>query len=148
MVGGTELERKFKVPILESNRDDLPPIDQLNFEIQSGLINAKTMEMVMVDAGTVSDSILFDSDGKLHCSAKGNIQQYGPTDIPVDIKGTGHSKYPLDYLSKLFKRSKLVFEMCRLNFGTNYPCKFDFFNGYNTTFEFILAPRVVEDEEC
>jgi len=53
------------------------------------------------------------------------------------------SKYPLDYMKKIMKASKLA-DKSWISLGNDYPLKLDF-QGDNVNLSFIVAPRVSEE---
>jgi len=60
---------------------------------------------------------------------------------PEQIK----ARYPLDYLKKMIKASKLADEVT-IRWAKDYPMRMDFTSVDKVSMGFVLAPRVSEEE--
>jgi len=142
--------RKFAVPLLNITKEEIPPVDQLDFsasaEIKSGII-----EQGIADADIVADSVIFELDEeKLRMSAEGDttkselvLEKGNESLVNLNARQSIKSRYPLDYLKKIIKASKIA-DITKINLGTDYPMKIEFV-GDNISFKCVLAPRVSED---
>ena len=63
--------------------------------------------------------------------------------ISLNTKQQVKSRYPLDYLKKIIKASRLA-PIAKIQLGTDYPMRIEF-AGKNISLRCILAPRVSED---
>lgn len=143
-------KRKFSVPLLEISRDEIPPVDQLDFsatmEIKAGIL-----EQGIADADIISDSIIFELDeNNMKMFSEGDssktelvLEAGSESLVNLSAKQSVKSRYPLDYLKKIIKASKLA-ETVKIKLGTDYPMRIEF-AGDNISFKCILAPRVSED---
>ena len=146
-----ESTRRFTVPLLDISQEELPPIDQLDFKAN---IKVKTdvLKSGVEDADIVSDSVVFEAnENKFNIRAAGDISSAELTlekgnDALLDLSVTGDvkSRYPLDYLKKIIKASKLTDE-ARLRWSKDYPMRIDFSSVDKVQLSMILAPRVSEE---
>ncbi|MFH1444950.1 MAG: proliferating cell nuclear antigen (pcna) [Nanoarchaeota archaeon] len=142
-------KRVFEIPVLNIT-SETPPTDQLKFsgkiELDSGVI-----EEGISDADVIGDSVIFEaSPGNFKMSAKNDVSS---TQLEVKKGDIGvHSieaaealraRYPLDYLKKMIKASKLS-KQTTLEFGTDFPLRINFKAIDKMHLSFILAPRVEE----
>lgn len=142
--------RKFAIPLLEISRDEIPPVDQLDFsatmEIKTGVL-----EQGIADADIIADSVIFDlEDGSMKMFAEGDssrteliLEGGNESLVSLSAKQPVKSRYPLDYLKKIIKASKLA-DIAKIQLGTDYPMKIEF-RGDNISLRCVLAPRVSED---
>ena len=139
--------RVFEVPLLDTKAEK-PPVDKLAFtsrvELESSIV-----EEGISDADIIGDTIVFEADSsKFRMSAKGDVSS-ARLEVTkedkglLDMKVTANVKaqYPLDYLKKMIKASKISQQMV-VEFGNNYPLRLGFKSIDKMQMSFILAPRV------
>ena len=149
MVNGSS--RKFLVPLLDIKEEDIPPIDQLDFKANAKL-KVDVLKSGVEDADVVADTIVFHaSDGKFVMKAAGDVSSTELMlekghDSLLDLKVSGevNSRYPLDYMKKMIKASKLS-EEATLSWAKDYPIRLGFKAVDKVEMNFILAPRVQDD---
>ena len=143
--------RKFMVPLLDITQEEIPPINQLDFKAKVK-VKADILKSGIEDADIVSDSVVFEAnkDG-FSLRASGDISSTELTlekgnDALLDINATGIvvARYPLDYLKKIIKASKLADEI-NLRWSKDYPIRMDFASVDKVSLGFVLAPRVSEE---
>ena len=139
--------RVFEVPLLDT-KTEKPPVDKLAFTSKVE-IESRIIEEGISDADIIGDSVILEADStKFRMSAKGDVssaylevtkQDKGLLDLSVtaSIK----ARYPLDYLKKMIKASKISEQMV-IEFGNNYPLRMGFKSIDKMQLSFILAPRV------
>ena len=139
--------RRFIVPLLDV-KTEKPPIDKLAFtgrvEVESRLV-----EEGIADADIISDAVLIEANGTtFSIHARGDVSSTrmelkksdkGLLDLKAD--GNIRSQYPIEYLKKMIKASKLSEQMV-IEFGSNYPMRLGFKSIDKMSLSFILAPRV------
>jgi len=142
--------RTFELPLIDV-RMEKPPIEQLNFptkvELESGIV-----EEGIADAELIGDSIVFEAGPEIfRMHAKGDVSsaqlELGRGDkalLKLDAGQSTKAQYPLEYLKKMIKASKLAKHVL-LEFGTDYPVKISFKALDKMQLSFILAPRVSEE---
>jgi len=143
--------RKFMVPLLDITQEEIPPINQLDFKARVK-VKADILKNGIEDADIVSDSIVFEaSKDSFNLRASGDISSTELTlekgnDALLDINATGVvvARYPLDYLKKIIKASKLADEI-NLRWSKDYPIRMDFTSIDKVSLGFVLAPRVSEE---
>ena len=148
--GGSK--RKFTVPLLDLSQEEVPPVSQLEFAANAEL-KPEILQSGVDDAEIVADSILFEtSDDKFLMRAEGDISRAElelekGNQALIDLKANGQvkSRYPLDYLKKMMKASKMA-DSVVIRFGQDYPMKLEFRAGDKARLNMILAPRVSENE--
>jgi len=143
-------KRTFELPLLDISMEK-PPVDQLAFggKVQ---LESDVFEEGVADAEIAGDSIIFQAgpEGGFSMHAKGDISSSKLEMVDKDkgllgvetqqaIKG----RYPLEYLRKMAKASKLTDQMT-LEFGNDYPMRIAFQVIDKMQLSFILAPRVEE----
>jgi len=141
--------RTFELPLIDIKAEK-PPLDQLDFHGRVEL-ESSVMEDGITDADIVGDSVVFEADSSsFKISAKGDVSatelKMGAGDrglLKVESKKSIRSRYPLDYLKKMIKASKVSGHLT-LMFGTDYPMKMEFNAIDKMRLGFILAPRVEE----
>lgn len=139
--------RVFEVPLLDT-KTEKPPVDKLAFTSKVEL-ESKIIEEGISDADIIGDSVIMEADpNKFRMSAKGDIssahlevtkQDKGLLDLKVTANVK--SQYPLDYLKKMIKASKIS-EQMSIEFGNSYPLRMGFKSIDKMSLSFILAPRV------
>ena len=143
--------RKFMVPLLDITQEEIPPINQLDFKARVK-VKADILKNGIEDADIVSDSIVFEaSKDSFNLRASGDISSTELTlekgnDALLDINATGVvvARYPLDYLKKIIKASKLADEI-NLRWSKDYPIRMDFTSIDKVSLGFVLAPRVSKE---
>jgi proliferating cell nuclear antigen PCNA len=143
--------RKFTVPLLDINQEEIPPINQLEFSAKAR-IKAGILKSGIDDADIVSDSIVFEATkDNFNMSASGDISSAELTlergnDALLDLNVTGivRARYPLDYLKKMIKAAKLADDI-NLRWSKDYPLRMDFSSVDKVSLGFVLAPRVSEE---
>ncbi len=146
-----ESRRKFVVPLLELSQEEVPPINQLEFATKVE-IKPDVLQSGIDDAEIVSDSVLFEtSPGKFVMRAEGDVSRAelelengNAALISLTATGDVKSRYPLDYLKKMVKASKIA-DSVSLEFGQDYPMKIGFKSGDKASLKFVLAPRVSDE---
>lgn len=144
-------KRKFTVPLLDITQEEIPPIDQLDFKAKAK-VKADILKNGIEDADIVGDSVVFEAmKGKFSMRAAGDISSTQLTlekgnDALLDLNVTGiiTARYPLDYLKKMIKASKLASEI-NLRWSKDYPMRMDFTSVDKVSLGFVLAPRVSEE---
>jgi proliferating cell nuclear antigen PCNA len=141
-------KRRFEIPLLDVSVEK-PPIDQLDFtgkvEIESNVL-----EEGIDDADIVDDSVVFEiSKDIFKLWSKGDISaaelelKKGDKEIKMHTEESMKARYPLEYLKKMIKASKLC-DQVLLEFGNDYPMRIGFVAPDKIHLSFILAPRVEE----
>ncbi len=143
--------RKFTVPLLDIRQEEIPPIDQLEFKARAK-IRADTFKSGIEDADIVSDSVVLEAnDNKFRMSASGDIssaelllEKGNEALLDLETMEEVKARYPLDYLKKMIKASKLANEI-NLRWSKDYPLRMDFVSVDKVSMGFVLAPRVSEE---
>jgi len=141
--------RKFEIALMDIQAEK-PPVDQLKFTGKVEM-NSQVLEEGISDADIVADSVVFNaSPGIFRMMTKGDISsaelelKNGEEGLgSISVEDSIKSRYPLEYLKKMIKASKLS-ENVTLEFGTDYPMKMVFREMDRVNLGFILAPRVEE----
>ncbi len=144
-------KRKFTVPLLDISQEEIPPIDQLEFTAKVK-VKADVLKSGIDDAIIVGDSIVLEAaSNRFSMKATGDISSAELTlekgnEALLDLNVTGivKSRYPLEYLKKMIKASKLASET-NLRWSKDYPMRMDFITVDKVSMGFILAPRVSEE---
>ncbi|MBI4010396.1 MAG: proliferating cell nuclear antigen (pcna) [Candidatus Aenigmarchaeota archaeon] len=145
-------KRKFTVPLLDLSQEEVPPIDQLEFTV-SAEVKPEVLQSGVDDAEIISDSVVFEisSNGFL-MKAEGDVskaelelEKGNKALINIQTESNAKSRYPLDYLKKMMKAAKIA-DAVAIKFGQDYPMKLSFKCGDKCSLQFILAPRVSENE--
>lgn len=142
--------RNFALPLLELGKEEVPNVTQFQFNA-SAEVNSDVMGEGIDDAAVISDSVLVElSQNQMRMLAEGDSSK-----VELKISGgtkslqnvvteqTVKSRYPLDYLKKFMKASKIA-DKFGLRMGNDYPLRLDFV-GNNVRIGFVLAPRVSEE---
>jgi proliferating cell nuclear antigen len=139
--------RVFEVPLLDI-KTEKPPVDKLTFpgkvELDSSII-----EEGISDADIIGDSVILEANpAEFRMHAKGDVSsaklQIGKSEkgiLNLKVEGNLRSQYPLEYLKKMIKASKMSSQMV-LEFGSNYPMRMAFKSIDKMQLSFVLAPRV------
>jgi proliferating cell nuclear antigen len=140
-------KRKFEIPLLDISTER-PPIDQLEFRGRIEL-DSNVLEEGISDADIVDDSVVFEAGSELFKMwAKGDVSstqlelrkgEHGL--IKIESEDKIRARYPLEYLKKMIKASKLASQVV-IEFSNDYPLRMDFRDVDKLNLSFILAPRV------
>ena len=149
IISGTST-RRFEIPILNITESETPPIDKLDF---SALIELKSdvLAQGIADAEVVSDLVIFEADpGIFRMKSEGDstmaeleLEKGNPALVKLESNQATRSGYPLDYLKKMVKASKLA-EIASLKFSSDFPMRMEFGDNDKLRMSFVLAPRVSE----
>jgi len=141
--------RKFTVPLLELRQEEVPPIDQLSFTAKA-VFKPNILQSGIDDAEIIADAVMFEtSDNKFLMRAEGDVSktelelEKGNESLIELLDGGVKARYPLEYLKKMIKASKIS-DTVSIQFGKDYPMKLDF-KGEKCQLSFVLAPRVSDD---
>jgi proliferating cell nuclear antigen len=144
------VKRRFVVPLLQLTREEIPPIEQLEFKAVATL-KPDVLEDAIKDASVITDAITFQATKEyFKISAEGDVSQ---TEIELregdeglidlQVKEESKAKYPLDYLEKILKAAKIADEVT-LKFAQDYPMRLDFKYEGKARISMVVAPRVSE----
>ncbi len=142
--------RRFEVPLLDMPETETPPTDKLTFSSFVD-INSSLLAQGVADAEIVSDIVIFEADpAHFRIKSEGDstvteleVEKGNPLLLKLESDGTNKSGYPLDYLKKMVKASKLA-EIASVRFSSDFPMKMEFGNGDKFRMSFVLAPHVIE----
>ena len=144
--------RKFTVPLLDINQEEIPPINQLDFKARAK-IKSDVLKNGIEDADIVGDSVVFEATkNAFNMRASGDITstelslEKGNESL-LDLSITGEpvkARYPLDYLKKMIKAAKLSNDI-NIRWSKDYPMRMDFSSVDKVSLGFVLAPRVSEE---
>ncbi len=148
-LAGTSV-RKFSVPLLDISKDEIPPVDQLEFAAAME-IKVAILEQGIADADIIADSVVFElSEGTMKMFAEGDsskaelvLEAGSDSLVSLTAKQQVRSRYPLDYLKKVIKASRIA-DTAKIQLGADYPMRIEF-KGNGVSLRCILAPRVSED---
>jgi len=143
--------RRFVIPLLDLNQEEIPPIEQLEFTAKAEL-KPEIIESGIADAEVVADSVIFEAaSGKFGMKAEGDVsltqlELEKGNKVLLSLKSDGETKarYPLDYLKKMIKASKIA-DSVILEWGQDYPMKLSFKAADKVSLKMIIAPRVMEE---
>jgi len=143
-------KRKFAVPLLQITREEIPPIDQLEFKATVTL-KPEILEDAIKDASVITDAVTFYATNDcFKISAEGDVSQtevemrYGDEGlVNLQVQEESRAKYPLDYLEKILKAAKISDEVT-LKFAQDYPMRIDFKYEGKVRISMVVAPRVSE----
>ena len=143
--------RKFVVPMIDISIGEIPPIDKLEFNAKVKL-KSDILKSGIEDADIISDSVLFKSGtDKFLMKADGDtsssellLNKGDKSLMEINSSTEVMSRYPLEYLKKMLKASKLSDEM-KVQWSKDYPMKIDFLVQDKLSLSFVLAPRVQDD---
>jgi len=143
--------RRFTLPILDLSQEEVPQIDQLEFVtkvelkpsiFQSGIDDAEVVaDSVMVEATKTSFGMKAEGDIS---SAQLELEKGNEALIDLKCDNDIRARYPLDYLKKMAKASKIA-QTVSLEWGQDYPMKLSFKSPENVSLTFVVAPRVSEE---
>ena len=143
-------KRRFTVPLLQITREEIPPIEQLEFKANVTL-KPDILEDAVMDASVITDAVTFyATKDEFKISAEGDVSQteleLRPGEeglIDLQVKEDSKAKYPLDYLEKILKAAKISDEVS-LKFAQDYPMRIDFKYEGKARISMVIAPRVSE----
>jgi len=143
--------RRFSLPLLEISQEEVPQIEQLEFNSKVSL-DSDVLEQSIKDAAVVADSLLLEATPSKFCMiAEGDIsraevelEKGNEALSELTTKDVSRARYPLDYLKKMIKGKKIS-DKVSLEFSTDYPLKLTFSVLDKCKLSFVLAPRVVEE---
>lgn len=138
--------RRFSMPLLDISKGEIPEIDQLDFSAKM-MIKTGVIEEGINDADIISDSVIFETDGKEFTMKTEGDSSSVESKIDknsglMEISGDSvRSRYALEYLKKMIKAGKMS-ETTSLQMGRDFPMKLEFVKPDKISMSFILAPRV------
>lgn len=148
-----ESKRRFMVPLIELRKEEIPPIDQLEFtsrvKIKPGIL-----QNGVDDAEIIGDSVIFDvNSSRFSMLAEGDVSmaelelEKGNEALMELVAGDGRvrSRYALDYLKKMVKAAKIA-DSVEIEYGQDYPMRMRFTVADKLKLSFIIAPRVTESD--
>lgn len=141
-----ESVREFSMPLLSVSSGEIPTTEELEFPIKMEA-GSSLIDKAVADAEIISDSIVFKGDENLlTMKAEGDsssvkIETKAEDLIEMKTEEEARSRYPLDYLKKMMKASR-VSKVVSMNFGNDYPMKLKFSEPEKVKLSFVLAPRV------
>jgi proliferating cell nuclear antigen len=144
------VKRRFVVPLLQLTREEIPPIEQLEFKAVATL-KPDVLEDAIKDASVITDAITFQATKEyFKISAEGDVtkteielREGDEGLIDLQVKEESKAKYPLDYLEKILKAVKIADEVT-LKFAQDYPMRLDFKYEGKARISMVVAPRVSE----
>ncbi len=145
---GDGTKREFEIPLLSISGSEVPETKQLEFSTNIEL-KSSVLTKGIADAEIVADSILFKSaEDSLTLAAEsdsGSVEAVTGKDsgdiIEIDAEEDTESRYPIEYLNKMLKASKIS-DVSTLKFGNDYPMELTFEEPDVIKISFVLAPRV------
>ncbi|MBI5061573.1 MAG: proliferating cell nuclear antigen (pcna) [Candidatus Aenigmarchaeota archaeon] len=142
-------QRSFMLPIIDVSKEDIPPIDKLDFH-SSFEINNEILSNGIEDADLITDSLVFNVNQEgISLKAESDSSSAELELVPgnslksLTIKQPTRARYSLDYLKKIIKAKRLS-ESAVIHMSTDYPLKIMFSVPEKIQLNFILAPRVEE----
>lgn len=143
-------KRRFTVPLLQLTREEIPPIDQLEFKATVTL-KPEVLEDAIKDASVITDAVTFQATKEyFKISAEGDVSQaelelrQGDEGlVDLQVQENSKAKYPLDYLEKILKAAKISDEVT-IKFAHDYPMRIDFKYEGKARISMVVAPRVSE----
>jgi len=143
-----DLNRTFRIPLLDLTTEDLPQTDNLEFTGRTEVLT-KVLEQIIKDSESISDFLVVEVNENLIFTTDNDVSDYKVeldnlnTNL-LSLNGNGKSRYPIDYLKKLIDKDKKLFDSVVLNLANDYPLKIEHSLGDRVKFDFVLAPRVIE----
>ena len=144
-------KRKFVLPLLDLGQEEIPAIDQLEFNTKAE-VKSDVLQSGIADAEVVADSVLFEaSPSRFGMKAEGDISSAQlelekGNEALIELKSESEirARYPLDYLKKMAKAAKIA-QTVSLEWGQDYPMKLTFKSPENVSLTYVVAPRVSEE---
>ncbi len=145
-----ESVRKFAIPLLDIGSEEVPNINQFQFS-SSAELSAEVFSNGIDDADVIADSVMIElSPSEVRMSSEGDssrtelkLEKGSVALSTVNTDSMVRARYPLEYLKKMMKASKISSKMS-LKLGNDYPMKVEF-SGDKVKIGFVLAPRVSEE---
>ncbi|MBI4167567.1 MAG: proliferating cell nuclear antigen (pcna) [Candidatus Aenigmarchaeota archaeon] len=142
--------RRFEVPIIDMVESELPPTDKLEFS-SSVELKSDVLAEGIADAEIISDIVIFEasSEGfKIRSEGDSSITELelekgNPSLVKLELTNNTKSGYPLDYLKKMVKATKLA-DTAGIKFSSDFPMKMEFGSGDKFKMSFVLAPHMIE----
>ncbi len=140
--------RVFTLPIIDVSKEELPPIDKLDF-ISSFDIRSDAFSDSIDDADLISDTLVFMTTGnKLYINADSDQSS---VELELDdsafknfqSKDNSRARYSIEYLKKIMKAKRII-DHASVSYSTDYPMRVLFNIPGKAKLSFILAPRVEE----
>jgi proliferating cell nuclear antigen len=143
-------KRRFTVPLLQLTREEIPPIDQLEFKA-TVILKPEVLEDAIKDASVITDAVTFQATKEyFKIIAEGDVSQaelelrQGDEGlVDLQVQENSKAKYPLDYLEKILKAAKISDEVT-IKFAQDYPMRIDFKYEGKARISMVVAPRVSE----
>jgi proliferating cell nuclear antigen len=145
-----ESTRRFAVPLLELNADEVPNVAGFEFTANAE-VSTDVFSAGVEDAGVIADSVIIELDPlSLKMWAEGDssrtelkLEKGSVALSTVNAQQAVKARYPLDYLKKMLKAGKLS-DKASLKLSNDYPLRLDF-SSDKVKLGFVLAPRVSEE---
>jgi len=139
--------RTFKLPIIDVSKQELPPLDKLEFTT-SFEVNSDILSSGIEDADLITDSLIFlvhpdKLTLKADSESAGAELELTPGQPGLrDLKSSGavRARYSLDYLKRIIKAKKLS-DSTKISMASEYPMRIEFDVPGRAQLTFILAPR-------
>jgi len=139
-------KRTFSIPLLDIKQDAKSPT--LEFPVTARL-KASVIEDGISDAEIVGDAVVLEASPEYFLMRAENesrktqlkLEKGNQDLIELNANEKVKSMFPLDYLKKIMKASKLS-EETTISLGNDYPMKVDFRVIDKVNLSFILAPRI------
>ena len=141
-----KVKRSFNIPLLDIRGESkIPSLEfPVSIELKTGVIDDG-----ISDAEIVSDAVVFEADPDgFKMRAEGDsrktelkIENGNEELIKLEAKDHVKSIFPIDYLKKFSKASKLS-DTVVLHLGTDYPMRLDYRKTDMIQLSFVLAPRI------
>ncbi len=144
-------KRRFVVPLLDISQEEIPPIQQLEFQALAE-VKPHILESGIEDADIISDAVSLEAtNDKFIMRAEGDVskaelelERGSESLLNLETNSPVKSRYPIDYLKKMVKAAKIA-DSATVRLGQDYPMKLEFKAGDKASMSFILAPRVESD---
>jgi len=143
-------KRLFAIPLIDITKEEVPSVEQFEFPAMAEA-EGVTLSKGIEDADIVADSVIIELDDSSlkmfsesgSSKAELKLEKGSAALINLTSPQAVRSRYPLDYLKKMMKASKLSAN-ARIRLGNDYPMRLDF-DGEKAKLGFVLAPRVSEE---
>ncbi len=143
-IGG---RRSFYLPLLDI-KQNVPNVPKLEFPAKAE-VRASFLLDSIADAKQIADAAIFEAtENEFKIRARGEGREVeaklirGDEDlISLEVESPAKSMFPIDYLEKMVKASKLV-DTAVVKLGNDYPMRLEFSLIDRLDLSFILAPRI------
>ncbi|MFH1424402.1 MAG: proliferating cell nuclear antigen (pcna) [archaeon] len=140
------VNRKFEVPLLDIRDESKSPSLEFPATVE---VKTSVIEDGISDAEIISDAVVLEMDPDSFVmraegdSRKAEMRLEKGSDALISLKAKDHVKstFPLDYMRKMIKGSKMA-NTAILHMGNDYPMKLEFKVIDKALLSFILAPRI------